>query len=157
MAADAVNKPYSLVDKPVFLSGNVLETLAQETDFKVIQELTLLNREAEAKRQWWFTVNKLSKEQLMIAAKLAQQWQWDQVAIITMVKADYWDDLALRFPVNYLSQVQNNAGLQNLDPAIIFGLIRQESMLDKNARSACRGTWINANHAGNGAANSPHS
>ena len=72
----------------------------------------------------------------MIAAKLAQQWQWDQVAIITMVKADYWDDLALRFPVNYLSQVQNNAYLQDLDPAIIFGLIRQESMLDKDAKSA---------------------
>jgi len=136
MAADAVNKPYSITDKPVFLAGNELETLAQKTDFKAIQELTILNREAEAKRQWWFTLKKLPREQLLIAAKLAQQWQWDQVAIITLVKADYWDDLALRFPVNYLSQVQNNADWQNLDPAIIFGLIRQESMLDRNARSA---------------------
>jgi len=136
MAADAVNKPYSFADKPVFVDGNALETLAQKTDFKVIQELAILNRDAEAKRQWWFAVKKLPKEQLMIAAKLAQQWQWDQVAIITLVKADYWDDLALRFPVNYLSQVQSNAYWQNLDPAIIFGLIRQESMLDKNAQSA---------------------
>ncbi len=136
MAADVMNKPYSFADKPVFLAGNELETLVQQTDFKVIQELIILNREAEAKRQWWFAVKKLSTEQLMIAAKLAQQWQWDQVAIITLVKADYWDDLALRFPVNFMSQVQNNAFWQNLDPAIIFGLIRQESMLDKNARSA---------------------
>jgi soluble lytic murein transglycosylase len=136
MAADAVNKSYSFTDRPVFLARNVLETLVQKTDFKVMQELTILNREAEAKRQWWFTIKKLPKEQLLIAAKLAQQWQWYQVAIITLVKADYWDDLALRFPLNYLSQVQNNAYLQNLDPAIIFGLIRQESMLDKNARSA---------------------
>ena len=136
MAADAVNKPYSFADKPVFLAGNVLDILAQKNDFKVIQELAILNREAEAKRQWWFTIKKLPKDQLMIAAKLAQHWQWDQVAIITLVKADYWDDLALRFPVNYLSQVQNNAYWQSLDPAIIFGLIRQESMLDKYARSA---------------------
>jgi soluble lytic murein transglycosylase len=135
MAADAVNKPYRLADKPVFLARNVLETLAQKTDFKVIQELAILNRDAEAKRQWWFTVKKLPKEQLMIAAKLAQQWQWGQVAIMTLVKADYWDDLALRFPVNYLSQVQNNAYRQGLDSALIFGLIRQESMLDKNALS----------------------
>jgi len=42
----------------------------------------------------------------------------------------------LRFPVTYLSQVQSNADRQELDPAIIFGLIRQESMLDQNARSA---------------------
>lgn len=135
MAADAVNKPYSIADKPVLLAGNALETMSRQTDFKAVQELMILDREAEAKRQWWFTVKKLPKEQLMIAAKLAQQWQWDPVAIITLVKADYWDDLALRFPVNYLSQVQNNAYRQDIDPAIIFGLIRRESMLDKNARS----------------------
>jgi soluble lytic murein transglycosylase len=136
MAADAANKPYSLADKPVFLAENAIETLAQASDFKAIQELAILDREAEAKRQWWFTIKKLPKEQLMIAAKLAQQWQWDQVAIITLVKADYWDDLALRFPVNYFTQVQSNAYRQDIDPAIIFGLIRQESMLDKNAMSA---------------------
>jgi len=136
MAADSVNKPYSITDKPVFLAGNELETMAQQTDFRGIQELKILNREAEAKRQWWFTIKNLPKEQLMVAAKLAQQWQWDQVAIMTLVKADYWDDLTLRFPVNYLSQIQYNAYWQNLDPAIIFGVIRQESMLDKNARSA---------------------
>ena len=136
MAADAVMKPYALVDKPVFLDGNALATLVQAADFKVVQEFKLLNRAAEAKRQWWFAVKKLPKEQRMIAAKLAQQWQWDQVAIMTLVQADYWDDLALRFPISYLSQVQSNAYRQDLDPAIIFGLIRQESMLDQTARSA---------------------
>ena len=55
---------------------------------------------------------------------------------MTLVKADYWDDLALRFPMSYLDQVQSNADWQQMDPAIIFGLIRQESMLDKNAKSA---------------------
>ncbi|MEI7993995.1 MAG: transglycosylase SLT domain-containing protein [Methylococcaceae bacterium] len=136
LAADTVNKPYSFANKPVLIAGNALEELAQATDFKVIQELTSLNREEEAKRQWWFALKKLPKEQLIIAAKLAQQWRWDQIAIITLVKADYWDDLGLRFPVSYFNQVQNNAYLQGLDPAIIFGLIRQESMLDQNARSA---------------------
>ena len=136
MAADAVMKPYAVVDKPVLLEGKEIETLLQQTDFKVVQELAALDRVAEAQRQWWFAVNKLSKEQRMIAAKLAQLWQWHQVAIITLVKADYWDDLGVRFPVNYLSQVQSNADRQDLDPAIIFGLMRQESMLDQNAQSA---------------------
>jgi soluble lytic murein transglycosylase len=136
MAADAINKPYFLGDNPVIMLDNALEKLAQTTDFKVVQELVILGRDAEAKRQWWFALKKLPKEQIMIAAKLAQQWQWDQVAIMTLVKADYWDDLALRFPLRYLSQVQDNADKQDLDPAIIFGLIRQESMLDKDARSA---------------------
>ncbi|MDD5579403.1 MAG: transglycosylase SLT domain-containing protein [Methylobacter sp.] len=135
LAADTVNKPYQLLTKPVILAKNDLDTLAGETDFKEAQEFKFWNREKEAQQQWWFAVKKLPKERLVIAAKLAQQWQWDQIAIITLVKADYWDDLALRFPVNYLSQIQTNAYRQNLDPAIVFGLIRQESMLDKNAQS----------------------
>ncbi|MGZ8190168.1 MAG: transglycosylase SLT domain-containing protein [Methylococcaceae bacterium] len=136
LAADIINKPYNLTDKPVLLAGNELNALANETDFKVIEELNFFNKELEARRQWWFAIKKLSNERIMIAAKLAQAWKWDQIAIMTLVKADYWDDLALRFPVNYLSQILENSNQQNLDPAVAFGLIRQESMLDKNARSA---------------------
>ncbi len=135
LAADNVNKPYQFSNKPVPLAENELEKLANETDFRMVREFKALNRDAEAERQWWYAVKVLSKERRMVAAKLAQHWHWDQVAITTMVKADYWDDLALRFPVYYSNQVHNNAERQNLDPAIVFGLIRQESIFDKDAES----------------------
>jgi soluble lytic murein transglycosylase len=135
LAADYVNKPYQIANKPVFLAANELDDLANETDFKMVREFKALNRDAEAERQWWYAVKMLSKERRMVAAKLAQQWHWDQIAITTLVKADYWDDLGLRFPVYYSNQVHNNAERQNLDPAIVFGLIRQESIFNKNAES----------------------
>jgi len=135
LAADTVNQPYQNIDKPVLLAGNELDALANEADFKIAQELGILHRDLEAKRQWSYAIKKLSKQRLLVAAKLAQSWQWDQLAIVTLVQADYWDDLALRFPVTYSSQVQSNADLQQLDPALVFGLMRQESMLDKNAES----------------------
>ncbi|TAN65415.1 MAG: lytic murein transglycosylase [Methylobacter sp.] len=136
LAADTVNKPYQFSNKPVFLAGNELDNLANEADFKVVQEFKALNRDAEAERQWWYAVKKLSKERRMIAAKLAQLWRWDQIAITTLVKADYWDDLGLRFPVYYSNQIRDNAKRHNLDPAIVFGLIRQESIFNKDAESA---------------------
>ena len=136
MAADVVNKPYAFSDRPVNLLGDELTVLAEQLDFQVAHEFIELKRDLDAKRQWWFAVNKLSKDQRKVAAKLAQQWQWDQVAIMTLVKADYWDDLALRFPLQYSSQIKSNASSQNLEPALIFGLIRQESMLDPKAMSA---------------------
>lgn len=135
LAADNVNKPYQLGDKPVSLAGNELAALAGESDFKVVQEFRLLGRDAEAQRQWWFAIQKLSKDKQMVAAKLAQQWQWYQVAVFTLAKTGYWDDLALRFPVNYASEVEDNAYRHSLDPAIVFGLIRQESVFDRKARS----------------------
>lgn len=136
MAADVVNKPYSIADKPIAIAESEIDAFIGTTDFKVVQEFKILGRETDAKRQWWFALKKLSKEQLIIAAKLAQKWQWDQIAIVTLVKADYWDDLALRFPVKYLDAVQHNASRQTIDAALILGLMRQESMLDENARSA---------------------
>ena len=136
MAADAINKPYAFSDHPVNLQDNELTALAEQFDFQAIHEFIELKRDSEAKRQWWFSINKLSKAQRKIAAKLAQQWQWHQIAIMTLVKADYWDDLALRFPLQYTNQIQSNAFNMNLEPAIIFGLVRQESMLDPKAMSA---------------------
>ncbi|TAK60081.1 transglycosylase SLT domain-containing protein [Methylobacter sp.] len=136
LAADTVNKPYRFANRPVLLVANELDNLANETDFKMVREFKALNRDVEAERQWWYAIKMLSKERRMIAAKLAQQWHWDQVAIATLVKADYWDDLGLRFPVYYSNQIHNNALRQDLDPAIVLGLIRQESIFNKDAESS---------------------
>ena len=136
LAADNVQQPYQFSNMPVSLANNELEKLANTADFKVVHEFKLLDRNAEAERQWWYAVKKLSKERRMVAAKLAQHWHWDLVAITTLVKADYWDDLSLRFPMYYSDKIHTNAYRHNLDPAIVFGLIRQESIFNKDAESS---------------------
>ena len=135
LAADTVNVPYQIIDQPVKVGEEDLKQLSEQPDFKACWEFKWLSMDLEARRQWQFAIKKLPKEKLLTAAKLAQQWQWDQIAITTLVKADYWDDMALRFPVNYLIEVQTSADKHNLDSALLFGLMRQESMLDKNAVS----------------------
>ena len=87
------------------------------------------------RRQWQYAIKFLPREKLLAAAKLAQIRQWDQLAITTLVKAGYWDDMALRFPVRYLGEINMAAQQHKLDPAFLLGLIRQESMLDPNAVS----------------------
>jgi soluble lytic murein transglycosylase len=135
LAADFLNQPYQLNDKPIVLTEEALTTLRQTTEIKVIEEFIALNRDLDARRNWPGIIKKLNKEQLLLAAKLAQHWHWEQTAIITLTKADYWDDLALRFPTQYQTQVESNAALHDLDPALVFGLMRQESMMDKMATS----------------------
>jgi soluble lytic murein transglycosylase len=136
LAAETVNVPYQIIDQPVSVQEADLKQLSEQAEFKACYEFKLLNLDLEARRQWQFAIKDLPKEKLLTAAKLAQQWQWDQIAITTLVKADYWDDMALRFPVLYLTEVQTSADKHGLDPALLFGLMRQESMLDKNAVSS---------------------
>ncbi len=136
LAADTLNTPYQITDLPLKVKEEELKQLAEQPDFKACWEFKWLSRDLEARRQWQFAIKNLPKEKLLVAAKLAQQWQWDQIAITTLVKADYWDDMALRFPLSYISEVQANADKHNLDSAIVFGLMRQESMLDRYAVSS---------------------
>jgi len=135
LAADLIGKPYQLADRPTFITENQSATLAAKTDFRAIEELKFFNRDLDVRRLWVFTTNKLDKELLKAAAKLAQQWQWDQLAIITLAKADYWDDIALRFPIRHSEQIRKNTNQLDIDPAIIFALIRQESMFHNEAVS----------------------
>jgi len=135
LAADKLGNSYTIGDKPVLIIAGEMDELLKQPSFRAIQEWRLLNRDLEARREWLFAIDLLDKQQLMIAAKLAEQWQWDQIAIMTLVKADYWDDVVLRFPLRYVDEVHRNATKQGLDPAIILGLIRQESLFDSNAVS----------------------
>lgn len=136
MAADIVNLPYQIFDMPIKVTEHEIKQLSDEADFKACWEFKWLSKELEARRQWQFAINNLPKEKLLIAAKLAQQWQWDQQAITTLVKADYWDDMAMRFPLSFFGEVQASAEMHSLEPALLYGLMRQESMLDKNAESS---------------------
>lgn len=71
----------------------------------------------------------------MAAAKLAQYWQMNKLAAFTIAKAEYWQDLELRFPIAFSQEINTYAIKHNLDPAIVFGLIRQESVFDELAGS----------------------
>jgi soluble lytic murein transglycosylase len=135
LAADHLDQDYQLSDRPVDVDQELLKNLTKRSDFQAVREFRFFNRQMEAGRQWWFAIRNLNKPQLLAAAKLAQQWHWDQIAIFTIARAEYWDDVELRFPLSYQQLVLKNASMQQLEPAIVFGLVRRESAFDKDAQS----------------------
>ena len=135
LSANKLNKDINIADQPLNITAEEIANLEQRTAFKAVAELIAINRKLEAKRQWWYAVSQLNKKDIMVAAKLAQQLQWNQVAMFTIAKAKYWDDVGLRFPLKYSKQVKLNANQRDLDPAIVFGLIRRESAFDEKAQS----------------------
>jgi len=136
LAADRLQQTINLADHPVNVSTEEISNLQQQDRFQVVAELLAINRKPEAQKQWWFAVTGMDKHNLTIAAKLAQQWQLPAIAIFSIAKANDWDDIDLRFPLYYAERIQNSAAEQQLDPALIFGLIRQESAFDELADSS---------------------
>ncbi|CAL1240768.1 transglycosylase SLT domain-containing protein [Candidatus Methylocalor cossyra] len=135
LAADRVGQAPALSFLPAEAKAADLERLANSEPLRAIQEFRALNRNEEARKEWLQAIQILPREDLALAARLAQSWGWNRLAILTLAKAERWDDLALRFPLAYASQVEEQARARRLDPAALFGLIRRESAFDPEARS----------------------
>ncbi|NOT86231.1 MAG: transglycosylase SLT domain-containing protein [Methylococcaceae bacterium] len=135
LSADYAELDYTFTDNPVMIEPALKAAVLARDDLKIVQELKYHQREHEAQKQWWYVIKRLDKEQIKAAAKIAEDWRWQQMAIFTLAKAEVWDDMGLRFPIFYEQSVLDNAAEQAVDPALIFGLIRQESAFDQEASS----------------------
>ncbi len=136
LAAERLQQPINLNHVPLPVTTEESQSLAGQHEFLAVSELRAIDRKPEAVRQWWHAVAEFDARQLQTAAKLAQDWDWPSIAIFTLAKANVWDDLVLRFPLNYRPDVEAAAERQALDPALIFALIRQESAFNAYAGSS---------------------
>ena len=94
----------------------------------------------EGNREWNYTTNLhtpggMSERDLLAAADLACQRQvWDR-CINTSERTKMSLDMEQRFPTPLRDTVLRKAKAVNLDPAFVYGLIRQESRFITDARS----------------------
>lgn len=135
IAADYLQQDYLLDNKPIIVEQKRKERLLSTKTFKMIEEFKALELREEAQLNWWDALRGLKEKDVLTAAKIAQQWQWNKLAILTVARVKHWDDVALRFPIDFADKIQENANLQALDQSIIYGLIRRESMFDHKAHS----------------------
>ena len=98
-------------------------------------ELLQLDMDYYARREWYTATNDMSRYQLQLAAAIAYQWGWYDRAILTLGKAEEYDDLMLRFPMPFNRQIARYAKRFKLDLAWMYALIRAESAFMEDARS----------------------
>jgi soluble lytic murein transglycosylase len=95
---------------------------------------------AEGNREWNYSTNLhspggMNDRELLAAADLACQRQiWDR-CISTSERTQHVVDVEQRFPMPLRETVVRRAGDIRLDPAYVYGLIRQESRFVMDARS----------------------
>jgi soluble lytic murein transglycosylase len=89
----------------------------------------------EGVREWNFTLRGMSERELLGAAQWACEREvWDR-CINTSDRTKLEIDMAQRFPLPFRDQIVARAQALGLEPALLFGLIRQESRFISDARS----------------------
>jgi len=136
LAADRVNQAYYIEQENVVAINFDEEAfLVSNPHMLRARELFFLNRLVDAKREWFQALRKLETPQIKQAAILASNWNWHDSAIKTVAKTAHRRDYSLRFPMPYKKQVMSHAASRELDPSVIYGVMRRESLFDPFAKS----------------------
>ncbi|MFO1219067.1 MAG: transglycosylase SLT domain-containing protein [Burkholderiaceae bacterium] len=113
-----------------------LEQARANPGFARALQLIALGLRAEGVREWNFTLRGMSDRQLFAAAALACEREvWDR-CINTSDRTRSEVDVQQRYPTPYRDVVIARSQEAGLDPAYVYGLIRQESRFISDARSS---------------------
>ncbi len=135
LAADFMNWPYEMGNQPIDYESAALDVLAEKPGIVRARELYKAELFIDARREWYWSTRNFSPQELKMAAVLAEQWGWHDRAILTVARSKDYNDLRLRFPIDYQDDVRKIAQKNELEPAHVYAVIRQESAFNKDARS----------------------
>ena len=135
LSADRLALPYRIITKRPSIQPLSSVKLEDYPGLARARELFKLGRLADARREWYYATHDMAEWQLSSAAHLAQRWGWYDRAIMTVARTHQRDDLTLRFPLPYRQQIFKLAADYQVDPALVFAIIRQESAFTADVRS----------------------
>ena len=98
-------------------------------------QLIELGLRSEGVREWNFSLRGMADRELLAAADMAcERAVWDR-CINTSDRTRGEVDMAQRFPTPLREQVLAQARQVGIDPAVVYGLVRQESRFIMDVRS----------------------
>jgi soluble lytic murein transglycosylase len=100
------------------------------------RELLLCNLRPQADIEWQYGFSTLSEEARNQAIHLASAWGWHDQAVATASQRRVFNDYHLLYPRPYDKEVSAGAKLAKLQPELIYGVLRQESLYRANAISS---------------------
>jgi len=135
LALESLGEPIALPARPQPLTSLERGSAATNPGFQRALLLIALGLRNEGVREWNYTLRGMDDRQLLAAAQLACDREvWDR-CINTSERTKDEVDIAQRFPMPFRDDVLASARATGIDPAYVYGLIRQESRFILDARS----------------------
>ena len=136
LAAENLEQPIPIPARPEPLSEAERAAAAANPGLNRALMLIAIGLRNEGVREWNWTLRGMGDRELLAAAQFACDRElWDR-CINTSDRTRAEVDMQQRFPTPFRKEVQARAKEIGLDPAYVYGLIRQESRFIMDARSA---------------------
>lgn len=136
LAAEDLGRPVVLPPAPAPVTEAERQAAAREPGLQRALLLITIGLRHEGVREWNFTLRGMDDRALLAAAQLACDREvWDR-CINTSERTKNQVSIAQRFPTPHRRELLVRAREIGLDPAYVYGLIRQESRFIMDARSS---------------------
>lgn len=135
LAADRLNLPYAICPEDPVTEPAEVKALRHERGFQRALELRQAGIANWSRSEWQLAANRLDRKGLRIAAALAVEENWPDMAIIALGNSGDLRWYEWRFPLMYEPLVGSAARERNLDPSWVLGLMRSESAMAEDALS----------------------
>lgn len=130
LTADELNQPYERLLQPERDWGALTPKIKRIPAIQRATELFSLGMDGLAKKEWFWALKSLNKQDKLIAAAYAHEINQPFLGIVTVSKTKDWNQTDLRFPLKYQSLVKQSALKHRIIPAWVYGIMRRESAFD---------------------------
>ena len=135
LSAKKLNQPLSLCPQTLAPDASVQRDLLDDPQLiraTALYQVGLLN---DARGTWQRWLRQLPDDSQHQAALIASDLGWHDRAVATLANSGMMRAYAQRFPLDHQQTIEAFAEQHQLDPALVFGLMRAESALQPDARS----------------------
>ena len=136
LASEDLGQPFAVPPRPLPLTTEEKAMARDNPGLARALRLIELGLRSEGVREWNFSLRGMTDRRLLAAADLACEKEvWDR-CINTSDRTRNEIDLEQRFPMPFRDELLAQTKSIGLDPAYVYGLIRQESRFIIDARSS---------------------
>ncbi|NYT22287.1 transglycosylase SLT domain-containing protein [Alcaligenaceae bacterium] len=135
LASEELGRPQPLPPAPARLTMAELDAARNHSGLQRAVALFQLGWRPEAVPEWNFNLRGMNDRQLLAAAELAREKHIYDRVVNTSLRTEKEIDFSQRFIAPFEGQVSQKAREIDLDPAWVYGVIRQESRFITDARS----------------------
>ena len=135
LAALTLGQDLELCEQPLPADAAIQRRLMRDAEFERAIELHHVGLNGHARRTWFSVSRRLSRAELEQAALLAAGEGWHERAIAALGQAGSMRAYPWRFPMIEKGEVTALAERWQVDPALVYGLMRAESAMQPDALS----------------------
>lgn len=136
MAAARIDRPMKPHPEKLPLDQAKMREISALPAFVRSRELLRAGMRREAYAEWQHGFDSLIETSRPQTIHLAADWGWFDVAVSTATQLRVFNDYTVLYPQPYDKEVRNAAKQMGVQPEIIYGVMRQESLYRRDAVSS---------------------